>query len=93
MLFTSFEFVIFAAALLVLYYLLPRKCQWPLLLAASYIFYGLADPKYLIYIAVITLTSYFTGLAMSNMIRQEDEYISRVRDTMSKDERKAYRAA
>lgn len=93
MLFTSFEFVIFAAALLVLYYLLPRKCQWPLLLAASYIFYGLADPKYLIYIAVITLTSYFTGLAMSNMIRQEDEYIARVRDTISKDERKAYRAA
>ncbi len=93
MLFTSLEFVIFAAALLVLYYVLPRKCQWPLLLAASYIFYALADPKYLIYIAVVTLTSYATALVLGHMSRRENEHIDALRDSMSRDERKAYRAA
>ena len=93
MLFTSVEFLMFAAALLVLYYVVPRKCQWPLLLAASYIFYGLADVKYLIYIAVVTLTSYLTALRMGEMSRNENAYVESTRGSMSKEERKAYRAA
>ena len=93
MLFTSVEFLMFAAALLVLYYVVPRKCQWPLLLAASYIFYGLADVKYLIYIAVVTLTSYLTALRMGEMSRNENAYVESMRGSMSKEERKAYRAA
>ncbi len=93
MLFTSFEFIIFAAALLVLYYLLPRRCQWPLLLVAGYIFYALADPKYLIYIAVITLTSYVTARVMGGMSRRENDYLASVRDSLPREERKAHRAA
>lgn len=93
MLFTSVEFLIFAAALLVLYYVVPRRCQWPLLLAASYIFYGLADVKYLIYIAVVTLVSYFTALRLGEMSHRENAYVEAMRGSMSKEERKTYRAA
>ena len=38
MLFTSYEFLGFTAALLLLYYLLPKRCQWPLLLGGSILF-------------------------------------------------------
>lgn len=93
MLFTSYEFIIFAAGLLVIYYLIPKQTQWWLLLVASYIFYGLADIKYLIFIIGITLTAYITARIMGNMISNENSYIQSHRDDMTKDKRKQYRAA
>ena len=38
MFFTSYEFMAFLFVLLFLYYCVPKKCQWQLLLAASYLF-------------------------------------------------------
>ena len=40
MLFTSFEFVAFLACVLVLYYLIPVRFQWILLLVANVFFYA-----------------------------------------------------
>ena len=45
--FTSVAFIIFLAILIVVYYLLPKKCQWVVLLVASYIFYLFAGIRYL----------------------------------------------
>ena len=39
MLFTSYGFLGFLAVLFLLYYIIPRKCQWGLLLGAGYLFY------------------------------------------------------
>ena len=52
MLFTSYSFIAFMTIVFVLYYLVPKSCQWPLLLVFSYIFYFIADPRYLIFILV-----------------------------------------
>ncbi len=64
MLFTSYEFLGFIATLLLLYYVLPSGYQWPLLLAASYLFYFLAGGEYLFYILVTTITVYFAAWRM-----------------------------
>ena len=40
MLFTSYGFIAFVAVVLFLYYVVPKKAQWMLLLAASYFFYA-----------------------------------------------------
>ena len=56
--FTSFSFLLFAALLLVLYYTIPRKGQWVLLLVASYGFYLWAGLQNLFYILLTTLTTY-----------------------------------
>ena len=61
MLFTSYEFLGFIFVLFLLYYLVPKGMQWILLLAAGYIFYAAADPRYLIYILATTITVYFTA--------------------------------
>ena len=92
MLFTSYEFLAFALALTVLYYVVPKKSQWWLLLVASYIFYGLAGPEYLIFIASITLLTYVIARIIGNMAIKEDAYVQNNRNTLTKDERKAYRA-
>ena len=46
MLFTSYGFLGFLAALFLLYYILPKRCQWILLLAGSYVFYFAAGPSF-----------------------------------------------
>ena len=45
---TSFYFLCFYAALLLLYYLVPKRAQWPLLLAASVGFYLLGGNGWLL---------------------------------------------
>ena len=49
MLFTSYAFLGFLATLFLLYYLVPGRFQWKLLLAASYLFYFAAGPAWLLY--------------------------------------------
>ena len=48
MLFTSYEFFGFTAALVLLYYLLPKRCQWPRQLGASCLVYMAAGPRYIL---------------------------------------------
>ena len=61
MLFTSYEFFGFVVVLFLAYYLLPKQCQWPLLLAASYLFYAAAGPQFLPYLLATTAATYLAG--------------------------------
>ncbi len=92
MLFTSYEFLLFAGMLLVLYYIVPKKTQWMLLLLASYIFYGLSGVKYLAFILITTALSFLTAYGMSKMAEGEAAYLEANRALISKEERKKYRA-
>jgi D-alanyl-lipoteichoic acid acyltransferase DltB (MBOAT superfamily) len=54
---TSFSFLLFAGLLLILYYLIPRKLQWPLLLIASTVFYlcgGIENVLYILFTCGVT---------------------------------------
>ena len=56
---TSFYFLCFYAVLLLLYYVLPHKMQWGLLLATSVIFYILSgNPVMIVYPLVSTAVTY-----------------------------------
>ena len=63
--FTSFGFVLFAAVLLLLYYTVPKRGQWMLLLIASYAFYLCAGVRYLVYILFTTSTTYGAARVMA----------------------------
>lgn len=91
MLFTSYSFIGFMAVLLLAYYLVPKKCQWPLLLAASYIFYFLAGAGYLIYILVTTLTVYFAARMIDKNAGRQSDYLKEHKTELSKEEKKAYK--
>lgn len=63
--FNSLVFLIFLAIVLLLYYILPQKIRWIMLLIASYIFYAYWD-FYLIFLIVsTTLVSYIAGLLIN----------------------------
>lgn len=62
--FNSLQFLIFLAAVLLLYWLLPSKCRWALLLVASYYFYMSWNPWLVFLMLGTTLVSYGTALAI-----------------------------
>lgn len=91
MLFTSYEFLGFLAAVFLLYYLIPKRFQWGLLLVSSYLFYFFAGPKYLLYIMATTVTTYFAACRIGKIGEVQKAYIKSAKETLSKEERKAYK--
>lgn len=62
MLFNSIQYAIFLPVVFAVYWLLPHKFRWPLLLAASYYFYMSWNPKYVVLILFTTVVSYAAAL-------------------------------
>ena len=92
MLFTSYEFIIFVVALFVLYYLIPKKFQWMLLLLASYVFYSYAGMGYLAYIIATTLSTYLASNRIGAFQTTQVEYLKENKESLSRDQRKTYKA-
>ena len=90
---TTIPFALFALGLLLLYYLLPRKLQWPLLLVASYLFYLWAGLEYLGFILFTTLTTYVCALVMDIALKKQDAYLQEHKADLSREEKKEYKAA
>ncbi len=93
MLFTSYGFVGFVAILLFLYYVVPKRFQWQLLLVFSYLFYFLADPKYVCYIAATTISVYWLGCKMDVLHEKQSIYLKEHRETLNKEEKKRYKSS
>lgn len=67
MLFNTISFVYFLPIVIVLYYLIPHKYRWIMLLAASYYFYMSWKVEYVFLIIISTLIDYFSGLRMDKL--------------------------
>lgn len=92
MLFTSYTFIGFIALLFMVYYLIPKKYQWVLLLLASYIFYSFAGVKYLLYIFFTSLSTYLISNKVSRLYLQQTDYLQNHKGELSRPEKKAYKA-
>jgi len=64
MLFNSFQFLIFFPVVTFLYFLLPHKSRWFLLLTASCVFYMSFIPKYILILGFTIVIDYFAGLML-----------------------------
>lgn len=91
MFFTSYEFIGFVAVLTVLYYLVPKKLQWPLLLLASYLFYLASGPQYLLYIIATTVTVWFAARMIGRNQEKQTQYLKENKAQMSREEKKSYK--
>ena len=90
MLFTSYAFIGFAALLLLLYYALPKKVQWPLLLAASWIFYLAAGVENIVYILTTTATTYLAAILIENNANAQKAYLKEHKE-FTREEKKEYK--
>lgn len=64
---TSFWFLGFLAAALAVYYAVPGKIRWTVLLAASLVFYALAAGRAGLWLGYTALTVYLGGLALGRL--------------------------
>lgn len=64
MLFNSIDFILFFPAVVLLYYIVPRKARYIVLLLASYYFYMSWNPKYAILIGISTIITWGCSLIM-----------------------------
>lgn len=62
--FVTIKFLVFFAVTVLLFFLMPQKHRWSVLLAASLVFYWNANPYYLIFLFVAILSTYFAALYM-----------------------------
>jgi len=67
MLFNSLEFLIFFPLVVAVYYAIPHRYRWLLLLAASYYFYMCWKAEYVFLIILSTLIDYFVGIRMGKV--------------------------
>lgn len=75
--YSTFEFIAFLAAVLVVYYIIPKKFQWIVLLAASYAFYLLDGVAQVAYIAGSTVITYTSAMIMQ---KKRDRYKQKLAD-------------
>ncbi|MBQ4371660.1 MAG: MBOAT family protein [Firmicutes bacterium] len=91
--FASVEFVIFFAALLALWYSFGGRLQRGLLLLANMVFYSSAGLRGLAYMLLTALATYASARAIDGIYGRSDTEIAARKTELSKDERKALKAA
>ena len=89
----SVNFLFFTVAVLILYYAIPSKIRWIVLLAASLVFYCFAGPKYLIWILINSLCSFFGALMMDRLSDERDRYLAESGSSLGREEKKAYKTS
>ena len=75
MLFNSFSYAWFLPAVFAVYWLIPDKYRWLLILLSSYYFYMSWNPKYVVLILGITIVSYAAALMLEKIDTQPQRRI------------------
>ena len=84
----SFQFLFFLLIFGFLYFLLPKKIQWAVLLAGNLAFYAFSGIQYLIY---LICCSFFTWFAAIQIEKNTDELRSALAETDEKEQKTALR--
>lgn len=75
MLFTSLQFIAFLALLTLLYYCIPKKLQWMLLLLASFVFYYSIAGKLLVFVLFAGGACWACALALEQVKAREKQAV------------------
>ena len=86
--FTSFSFLAFLFIVIAVYYLVPKKLQWLVLLLASYGFYFSTGTDNLAYILFTTLFTYCGGLTMQKLRDHHQTAVKALGDEITKEQKR-----
>lgn len=87
--FTSIGFLIFLGIVILVYYLVPKKVQWCVLLAASYGFYLIGGWEQVFFLIGATAIGYFAARFMQKRRDAGQNQIAALGDDITKDEKRA----
>lgn len=89
--FASGNFFLFLILLVGAYYLVPKSCQWKLLLVASYVFYAFAGWWAVCYLLATTLTTWLVTRRVGQIYTLRDQALGG--DGTDKERRKSLKSA
>ena len=88
----SVSFLLFAAGLFVLYFLIPKRFQWWLLLIFSLAFYALGGWLNLPFLLITASSVWGAACLIQRNNEQQKDYLKVHKADLSKDEKNAYKA-
>ena len=88
MLFTSYSFIAFLIILLVVYYLIPQRFRWMLLLLGSGVFYAFSGWNNFVYIGVTILTVWITAMQVDALEKKRKAYVKEHKSEITPEEKK-----
>lgn len=90
--FTTINFLLFVAATVLLYFLLPlKKFKWVVLLAASYFFYLCAGYKYAAFILFTTISTYLFALWIDKVSQNSKAKVKANKANWDREQKKKYK--
>lgn len=75
----SIEFIVFVIISLLLYYIIPKKYQWIMLLVSSVSFYLIGGTKAILYLIFTTFTTYFAGRLLGKYNKEDKKYADTIK--------------
>lgn len=91
MTFLSGGFLLLVGALLIIYYLLPKRFRYLVLLAGSVVFYALAGRAYLPFLGITVLTVYGAALLLGRSLERQKAYVSEHKKELTREAVAAYK--
>lgn len=88
---TSLTFFVFVFVIFGLYYLIPRRFQWVLLLIASIVFYVSGGIQSAGYVGITATTIYFAAVAMQKLADDQKQYLKANKATLTSEGKRAYK--
>lgn len=85
----SMQFFFFLIVLVMLYFIVPKKWQWVVILIANVLFYIASGIKYLIYIVFVSFIAYWLALGIEKMNVLSAKTMKAVEDSETKKEVKS----
>ena len=89
---TSFSFFFFVCAVLLLYFLVPRRFQWVVLLIASCAFYLSYGAQYILYVLFTSVTVYSATVYMQGITDRQRAWLKGEGKTLEKEEKNRVKA-
>ena len=86
--FLSLTFLLFIAVVACIYFCMPKKYQWIVLLISSYFFYLCAGWKLIFYLLFTTLSTFLCGLIIGMLNDQYKRSLAIGKDKMGKERKK-----
>lgn len=71
----SLKFLFFALIVVCIYFIVPKRLQWIIILCSNIIFYSFAGMRYLGYIMTVSLISFVAGLQLDRVVVVEQEVL------------------
>ncbi|MDD6797747.1 MAG: MBOAT family protein [Clostridia bacterium] len=89
--FINMEYFLFIAVGIILYYVMPKRIQWVVLLVMSYAYYLSFKVEAVVYMIFTTLVTFAAGLIIERVDSKGKVWLAENKETITREEKKSFK--